>query len=93
MFYSQDLNIHFTLKTIESNPSKQQPDSENSDGNTTIKFFLAEFVGWEEDDMSYKVLMYLHEIEWEIEAEEAWSSRRVTYSKEISERSKPDAIS
>ena len=34
------------------------------------KVFLAEFVEWEEGDMSYGVLMNMLEIEWKIEAEE-----------------------
>ena len=67
VFYSPDLNIHFTRRTIESNPSEQQPDS---DDNTTLRFLPAEFVGWEEGNMSYGVLMDKLEIEWEIEAEE-----------------------
>ena len=67
VFYSPDLNIHFTLRTIKSNPSERLPDSDN---NTTIKFFPAELVGWEEGDMSNGVLIDKLEIEWEIEAEE-----------------------
>ena len=70
VFYSPNLNTHFTLKTIESDPSEQQPDFKDLDCNITIKFFPAEFVGWEEGDMSYGVLMDMLEIEWEIEAEE-----------------------
>ena len=47
------------------------------DENKTIKFFPADFVGWEEGDMSYGVLMDMLEIEWKFEAEEESLIQRI----------------
>ena len=70
IFYSQELNIHLILRPKEINPIGQQSDSEEHDSDKAMKFFPTEFVGWEEGDMPYGILMDTLEIEWEIEAEE-----------------------
>ena len=95
VYYSSDLNIHFTIRDMENIPSDQHSDSEVSNSDVVMTFFTADFVGWEEDDIAYQIPMDSLEIECEFGAE----SERVEVREEslikkaLSEAQKSDATS